>query len=178
MISGYWSEGGVANLLLLPSEGLVVFFLLLRRSAIETSRRPGEWLLALAAACAPLLAMGASGHALISPLVGGPLVLLGMLIQVHAKLTLGRSFGLVPAHRGLQLDGPYRVVRHPMYAGYLLSHLAFLALNATGWNATVYTVAYVLQIARLRAEERLLSRDEDYRFYQAAVRYRLIPGVF
>ena len=94
---------------------------------------------------------------------------MGMVVQLHAKITLGRSFGCVPAHRGLKLSGPYRFVRHPMYAGYLLSHLAFLAMNLTPWNIAVYALCYSLQLPRLLAEERLLSRDRCYRDYRAAV---------
>jgi len=91
---------------------------------------------------------------------------------------LGRSFGVVPAHRGLKLAGPYRFVRHPMYAGYLLSHLAFLTMNCTWWNVGVYAVLYGLQVPRLLAEERLLDTDLRYRAYRTKVRYRLIPGIF
>jgi protein-S-isoprenylcysteine O-methyltransferase Ste14 len=103
---------------------------------------------------------------------------MGLLVQVWAKLTLGRSLGLVPAHRGLKISGPYRYVRHPMYAGYLLSHLAFLLVNPTWWNLAVYGLAYGLQVPRLLAEERLLRQDPNYHTYESMVRSRLIPGVF
>jgi protein-S-isoprenylcysteine O-methyltransferase Ste14 len=168
----------VASLLLLPSEGLAVVFLLIRRRTSQVSRRPGEWLLALAATSAPLLVNGGTGQSLVPATVGGMVLLKGMIIQVHAKITLGRSFGCVPAHRGLQLAGPYRFVRHPMYAGYLVSHVAFLAMNPTLWNLGVYALLYGLQVPRLLSEERLLAADPVYCAYQALVRYRLIPGVF
>jgi protein-S-isoprenylcysteine O-methyltransferase Ste14 len=178
LLVDYFSQGGIANLLLLPSEGLVVVFLLVRRPAAEISRHPGEWLLAFGATCSPLLVAPGVGTNLVSPMVGATVLLMGIVIQVLAKLALGRSIGCVPAHRGLKLAGPYRFVRHPMYAGYLLSHLAFLAMNPTLWNLIVYAVGYSLQIPRLLAEERLLSGDPRYREYRAAVPYRLIPGVF
>ena len=103
---------------------------------------------------------------------------MGLIVQVHAKLILGRSFGCVPAHRGLQLSGPYRFVRHPMYAGYLLSHIAFLLVNPTLRNVAAYAFCYALQIPRLLAEERFLAIDPKYREYQANVTSRLIPGIF
>jgi protein-S-isoprenylcysteine O-methyltransferase Ste14 len=65
-----------------------------------------------------------------------------------------------------------------MYAGYLLTHVGFLLLNPTFWNLGIYGLCYGLQVPRLLAEERLLSRDPQYRAYRAAVPYRLIPGVF
>ena len=45
----------------------------------------------------------------------------GLIIVVASKITLGRSFGLVPANRGVVVRGPYTFVRHPIYAGYLVT---------------------------------------------------------
>jgi protein-S-isoprenylcysteine O-methyltransferase Ste14 len=173
-----WTPGSIVNLLLVPSEGLVIFFMLVRRHGKEVSRHLVDWLLALGSLCCPLMVMPAINPPLVSPVVAAPILLAGMLVQVYAKLALGRSFGVVPAHRGLMLAGPYRFVRHPMYAGYLLSHLAFLAMNPSWWNLAVYSLLYSLQIPRLLAEERLLQGDPQYRAYSFNVRYRLIPGVF
>ena len=170
--------GKWANLLLLASEGLVVVFLVLRRPATQITGDWREWAVALAATLAPLLVRPASEGETARAAFGALLLSTGMVVQVNAKLALGRSFGCVPAHRGLQLAGPYRFVRHPMYAGYLLSHAAFLFMNPSPWNAAVYAVCYALQIPRIFAEERLLARDPRYRQYQQTVRYRLIPGVF
>jgi protein-S-isoprenylcysteine O-methyltransferase Ste14 len=179
LLSASWERGGaVASLWLLPSEGLVLWFLLIRRRASRMSRKAGEWLLALAAGYAPLLVAAGTETSLVPATAGAVLLLAGMLVQIHAKVTLGRSFGCVPAHRGLKLAGPYQFVRHPMYAGYLVSHVAFLAMNPTLWNLGVYALAYGLQVPRLLAEERLLGADPRYKEYQARVRYRLIPGVF
>lgn len=178
LLSGYLAHGGLVNLLLLPSEGLVVVFLLLRRRTEAISRLPSEWTIALMATCAPLLVEPGVGRALVSPPLAAAVLLIGMFLQVHAKITLGRSFGCVPANRGLKLEGPYRFVRHPMYAGYLLSHTAFLAMNPTLWNLAVYGVSYGSQVCRLLAEERFLANDPDYRAYSEVVRFRLIPGIF
>jgi protein-S-isoprenylcysteine O-methyltransferase Ste14 len=178
LLGKYMAVGGVVNLLLLPSEGMVVVFLLVRRPAATISRRPAEWLLALAATISPMLVNTGIGEPLIPVIAAAFLLLMGLVVQVWAKLTLGRSLGLVPAHRGLKLSGPYRYVRHPMYAGYLLSHMAYLLVNPTWWNLAVYGLCYGLQVPRLLAEERLLRRDPSYRAFESAVRSRLIPGVF
>jgi protein-S-isoprenylcysteine O-methyltransferase Ste14 len=178
LLGKYLADGGVVNLLLLPSEGVVVAFLLVRRPAATISRRPLEWFLALAATISPMLVNTGIGEPLIPVTAAAFLLLAGLLVQVWAKLTLGRSLGLVPAHRGLKTSGPYHYVRHPMYAGYLLSHLAFLLVNPTWWNLAVYGFCYGLQVPRLLAEERLLGRDPSYRTYESMVRSRLIPGVF
>lgn len=174
----FTGQGHAVNLLLLLSEGSVLVFVLFRRRATHISRRPVDWLLAWSAVMAPLLVYPDSARALVPSIVGAAPMLLGLAIQVNAKMILGRSFGCVAANRGLKFSGPYRRVRHPIYLGYLLVHLGFLLINPTLWNLSVYALCYTLQIPRLLAEERLLSQDETYRQYMEQVRFRLIPKVF
>src|SRR3712207_5654835 len=107
-----------------------------------------------------------------------PLMLAGFMLQIAAKMTLRRSFGVVAANRGVKVGGPYRVIRHPMYAGYLLTQIGFLLTNPSVWNASIYAIALGFQISRILAEERVLSRDASYRAFTAAVPYRLAPGIF
>jgi len=171
-------DGNAVNLLLLLSEGIVLLLVLIRRSPKHISARPSDWLVAFSASTVPLLVYPNNAQALIPPFVGVAVMLLGLTIQVHAKLVLGRSFGCVAAHRGLKFSGPYRCVRHPMYLGYLLGHVGFLLLNPTIWNLSAYVLCYSLQIRRLLAEEQLLSQDADYSSYMGQVRFRMIPGVF
>jgi protein-S-isoprenylcysteine O-methyltransferase Ste14 len=173
------STAGIASaVIVLLSEGLVVLFVLTRRAAREMSQRPFEWCLAAAATILPLGVQSGGDWNFIPPLLGGLIAVLGIVIQFSAKLSLGRSFGCVPALRGLKTSGPYRYVRHPIYAGYLLTHVGFLAMNPSGWNLAIYVGCYAAQIPRLLAEERMLSRDAHYADYQATVRYRLIPGLY
>jgi protein-S-isoprenylcysteine O-methyltransferase Ste14 len=170
--------GGLANYFLLPSEGLVLVFLLVRRRSTVLTHDPRAWLLAIAATCAPLLVTPTASGSLVTPAIGASLMVSGLFFQIAAKLTLGRSFGCVAAHRGLKLGGPYRIVRHPMYAGYLVSHVGFLLMNPSVWNILVYMVCYSVQVPRILAEEELLGTDPAYQAYQKAVRFRLMPGVF
>ena len=178
LLSSVGPHWNVANLLLLPSEGLVVICMLFRRRTEQISWRWQEWLLALSATVAPMLVIPSFGTPLLSPAAGATLMISGTILQVHAKLVLGRSFGCVPANRGLKLTGPYCFIRHPMYAGYLISQVAFLMMNPTVWNFVLYGTCYSLQIPRLLNEERLLENDPQYRAYQARVKYRLIPFLF
>ena len=174
----FTGQGHAVNLLLLLSEGSVLVFVLFRRRATHLSRRPIDWLLAWSAMMIPLLVNPDSAHALVPTIVAAVPMLIGLAIQVDAKLVLGRSFGCVAANRGLKFSGPYRRVRHPIYLGYLLVHLGFFLMNATLWNLSVYLLCYCAQIPRLLVEERLLSQDQTYREYMRQVRFRLIPKVF
>jgi protein-S-isoprenylcysteine O-methyltransferase Ste14 len=103
---------------------------------------------------------------------------LGALFQISAKIALNRSFGIAPANRGIKRSGPYRYVRHPMYAGYFINNVGLLLLMLSFANAAVYAIAWTAQVMRVLAEERLLSQDPDYRAYMDDVRWRVIPGVF
>jgi protein-S-isoprenylcysteine O-methyltransferase Ste14 len=178
LLGAFRAHGGAASLLILPSEGLVLLFLVIRRRARALSLRARDWTLALFATAAPMLVATGIGRPLVAPSLAAVVMLTGTLVQLHAKLTLGRSFGCVAAHRGLKLDGPYRLVRHPMYAGYLVAHVGFLLVNPTAWNAFAYAVCYALQVPRLLGEERLLAEDAAYAAYRARVRWRLLPGLF
>jgi protein-S-isoprenylcysteine O-methyltransferase Ste14 len=178
LIADWWERGAAFNLLLLVSEGLVVVLISIRRNTRVISRRPSDWAFAFWGTALPLLVYPGAQGALLPVKCAAILLLLGLFVQVHAKIVLGRSMGCVPANRGLKFSGPYRLVRHPMYAGYLLSHVAFLLVNFSVWNCGVYALCYAVQIPRLLAEERLLSEDHQYADYRAQVRYRLIPGIF
>src|SRR5258708_7391035 len=55
LIAPGWEQKQLANLLLIPSEGLVVLFMLLRRRTEHISMRWQDWLLAFSATLAPML---------------------------------------------------------------------------------------------------------------------------
>jgi protein-S-isoprenylcysteine O-methyltransferase Ste14 len=77
------------------------------------------------------------------------------------------------------VEGPYRFVRHPGYAGTMLGVFAGgLALGS--WVAMIpLLVIGVLFIRRTLLEDRMLQRELDgYAEYAQRVRYRLVVGVF
>jgi protein-S-isoprenylcysteine O-methyltransferase Ste14 len=170
-------ETSWASLLVLAGEILVIAFVLIGRPASDVSQSPREWLLAFAGTAAPLFVQP-GGEALAPTWIIASLFFMGIGLQLAAKISLNRSFGIVPANRGVVTTGFYRVVRHPVYASYLVGHAAFLMINPTLWNVAVYGVALALQVGRMLAEEGLLSRDPAYASYMQTVRYRLVPGVY
>lgn len=164
--------------LLVISESLGVFLILTRRSATTISTRPFDWALSFIAVNAPLLAAPAAASTFIPSQVATALMFAGMIIQISAKAVLWRSFGLVPANRGIKTKGPYRFVRHPMYAGYTLTHIGFLLGFPSLQNSLLYLTVFLIEIARLVREELILNQDPLYREYASRVRYRLLPRVF
>jgi len=163
--------------LVLVGEVLLLFFVVFARPASDGSTSTREWGIAFAGTAVPRLAT--PGGAPFLPInVIAVIFLVGIMLQVATKVNLNRSFGIVPANRGVVTTGFYRLVRHPVYASYFIGHVAFLLANPTLWNLCIYSVELGFQIARMRAEEGLLSRDPIYASYLRNVRYRLVPGVY
>lgn len=104
--------------------------------------------------------------------------LVGAAGALWSLLALGRSFGLVAANRGLQTQGPYKLVRHPLYAFYFLVWAGYLLESPTARNIAIFSLAAVCQFVRIHREETFLSRDPAYRAYCSVVRYRLLPRVY
>jgi protein-S-isoprenylcysteine O-methyltransferase Ste14 len=76
-------------------------------------------------------------------------------------------------------DGPYGVVRHPMYAGALLMLIATPVALGSFWGLVAVVPMIATIVARLLDEERFLSAHlRGYSQYLARVRYRLVPRVW
>jgi protein-S-isoprenylcysteine O-methyltransferase Ste14 len=75
--------------------------------------------------------------------------------------------------------GPYRIVRHPGYAGSLLSPFAMVLALDSVWVLIPATAAVVIAVLRTALEDRTLQEElPGYREYADRVRYRLIPGIY
>jgi protein-S-isoprenylcysteine O-methyltransferase Ste14 len=174
----FFRTGHITGLFLLMSETLVVVLTVFRRSASAVDRSVlARTLTALSTLGPPLLVPGAA-VALLPEAATVAISCAGLCIVIAAKVTLGRSFALLPANRGIVSTGLYNVVRHPIYMGYVITHLAFLAASPTMWNLAALVIADGALLARAGCEERTLALDEKYRTYQARVRWRVAPGLF
>ncbi len=164
--------------LVLIAETSVALFVLFRRPTERISMRLGDWLLAATATYAPLLIVPSAELWPVLEVPAVALILFGNVVQISGKLFLRRSFGIAPANRGIKRDGLYRFVRHPIYVGYLFTHIGILLIMPSLVNLVIYAIGWWAQILRIQAEEALLTQDPDYRDYQAQTRWRLIPGLY
>ncbi len=150
---------------------------LLRRPAIAVDRRPGTWLVAFAALVG-LLYRPQGVHPSWGLVTGDILQLAGAVLCLAALSALGRSFGYVAADRGLRTGGPYAVVRHPVYASYLVMQVGYVLQAVSVRNLVIFVLATGVNAARALAEERLMLRTAPYAVYAGRVRWRFVPGVW
>lgn len=110
------------------------------------------------------------------------LIIAGMVFRLLAVASLGRLFTVnvtIRRDHALKTDGFYKYIRHPAYAGSLLSFLGFgLSLNNWGSLAVVVIPTAMAFLYRIRTEEQVLTAT----FGEAYIAYRrktraLIPFI-
>jgi protein-S-isoprenylcysteine O-methyltransferase Ste14 len=88
----------------------------------------------------------------------------------------------IQAERGQRVisAGPYRIVRHPGYAGFLLWAVASgVALNSLLSIIPMVVIALPITVYQTMIEDRMLHAElAGYADYAAKVRYRLIPDMW
>jgi protein-S-isoprenylcysteine O-methyltransferase Ste14 len=168
----------VTGLFLLVSEALVVVLTIFRRRAHTIDRTLQASVATIVSMVGPPLLRAGGVEPLVPDHVTAALSTAGLALVIVGKVVLGRSFGLVPANRGVVAQGPYTLMRHPIYTGYLITHVGFLAAHPTPMNVMVVVISDTALIVRALLEERVLNQDEQYRAYCARVGWHLMPGVF
>jgi protein-S-isoprenylcysteine O-methyltransferase Ste14 len=123
------------------------------------------------------------GISLLIPLIGLLIILAGMILRFIAILTLGKFFTVDVAIRKnhkIKQDGIYGLVRHPSYAGSILSFIGF-GISLNNWLSLILVSipVTIAMLYRMKIEERLLVEQfsSDYQDYMKRT-YRLIPWIY
>ena len=170
--------------------------LLAERQNLETAQSAKAWDKVLA----PLMALSMSFPLVIvagldhrfgwSPLFPLWLIVLGFLL-----ISLGYAFAAWALIENrffssvvrIQMDrghvvcdsGPYRIVRHPGYAGNVLALPGMVLALSSMWTLIPAAVALIITVIRTMLEDQTLQAElPGYRDYALRVRYRLIPGIY
>ena len=76
-------------------------------------------------------------------------------------------------------SGPYRIVRHPGYAGNIPPLLGIVLALSSVWTLIPAVVALIIAVIRTALEDQTLQEElPGYRNYAQRVRYRLFPGIW
>ena len=114
--------------------------------------------------------------------IGFLLYSIGGVLRLAPVFVLGRRFsGLVaiqPEHH-LVTGGLYGVIRHPSYLGLIIAVLGWGLVFRSGVGVIIAVLMLVVLIARIDAEERLLSETfgREYQAYRART-WRLVPYIY
>jgi protein-S-isoprenylcysteine O-methyltransferase Ste14 len=165
-------EPSLLNAGLVLYYAMVVFFLLKRRA----QRRGAPWsetIFAWVGAILPMFIVQLHPSGVLW--LGSVVQLIALALTLYSLYSLGYSFGIAPADRGLVKSGPYRFIRHPLYASEILFFLGYLISSPTWRNTAAFAIALVVDIVRIEMEEKVL---DGYTDYKEEVRWRLIPWVY
>lgn len=106
--------------------------------------------------------------------------LAGATLRAWAIQELGATY----SHRVVRISeshlicsGPYRVLRHPAYAGMLLANTGFVGYFASPASIAALALLAAAILWRIRVEEGVLMRSPEYREF-ASIRRRILPGVW
>ena len=164
--------------LFFAQQAVVVVAYLVRRPAQMVTLRTRDWLLALGGTFSHVLLRPDVAHTQWGLSVGLALQFVGVVIALWSLTTLGRSFGFAAADRGLVSRGPYAVVRHPVYASYVLLLSGYLFQSFSLRNVLVALLTVSCDMGRIRAEERILAENPAHPAYCRRVPWRMVPGVW
>ncbi len=102
------------------------------------------------------------------------LALFWWAVQVSLRQPLSAAFSPdLPSH--LVAQGPYRMIRHPLYCSYLLCWVAGWAATGRLWLGPTVAVMLVIYVRAATEEEKKFTRSPLAEAYQ---RYRARTGLF
>ncbi len=156
--------------LIVVTETIVAIFLIIRRDPDETEHTWQTWSTTTCGTLAPFLLRPIEASADLLP--GEILQVIAFIMQISALLYLNRSFGLLPAHRGVKSGGLYSWVRHPLYTAYIIMYLGYWINNQSLNNAAVIFAGTAFFGMRIYYEEALLLKYADYTNYANRIRWR------
>jgi protein-S-isoprenylcysteine O-methyltransferase Ste14 len=105
------------------------------------------------------------------------LVIVGTFMSIYCLRQLGRSFSIMATARELVTEGPYKFVRHPLYAAELITIVGVVLGHGSPLAFAVGAIWLLLQIRRAMYEESILRQSfPEYESYARRVPM-MVPGL-
>jgi len=174
-----WAQtGSLVVLGLVVYNTILVSVTIARRPSVSTSTQIKDWLAAVVTVGLSMVFRPTEWDQWFAQAGGFILQGVGVVIMMVALASLGRSFGIVAANRGIKRSGLYGWVRHPLYAGELIFFTGFLLTTFSPYNTVLWFGVLCGLVIRSWAEEDHLSQDPEYQAYMKAVPYSFFPKLF
>jgi len=159
---------------------LLILLVVIRRPAVRRLRGllPGSAAIAGVFLPSVFLALPSANLTQAMTIFSFAMILLGIISSILIACWLGRSFSILPQARALVTEGPYRIVRHPLYLAELIMVFGTMWQFEPPWSFWAMFLAIAAQIPRMHYEEQVLMEAfPSYRDY-ATRTARLLPGVY
>ena len=157
---------------------MVAVLFLIRSSPIYYSSSITGYLIAIASVNYYLLFDFDTINDSLSYSFGKVVMLIGGIMCFVSTLSLGRKFGILPINRGVKTKAAYRFIRHPIYLSYITLDSGIIMVFPSEKNCAVFFAGILLYILRIRYEEKVMERSEEYQEYKKKMKYKLIPFVY
>ena len=106
--------------------------------------------------------------------IGGAVLFIAGLVGIRHSMT---PFPRPLEGATLQVDGAYRLVRHPIYGGLILTALGWSLISSPWAFGLTGALVLVLEVKSRLEESMLDERFPEYEAYRSRVRWRFVPGV-
>jgi protein-S-isoprenylcysteine O-methyltransferase Ste14 len=160
---------------------LVIYLYVRRSSAIATTKSFLARFIAVFAFILPFIIPFLGNLANTGPVilaVSNLVMAAGLAFSLAALFALGSSFSIIPQTRRLVVQGPYRLVRHPIYVGEIIQYFGLVLAGVSIPKASVVLLLIACQVYRSIQEEKLLTGTfPEYHDY-ASKTARFLPGLF
>ena len=110
--------------------------------------------------------------------VAGLLLVIGAARALGPQALAGIRQATSDRRDTVKAVGPFRVIRHPIYLGWMLMVWAVPNMTANRLLFAAISSAYLLLAIPWEERSLIAAHGEEYRVYQRTVRWRIIPGVW
>jgi protein-S-isoprenylcysteine O-methyltransferase Ste14 len=171
----FWALELISQTLTIVFVGLVVFLTISRMPPRSTAHGLAPRVAAILGTFV-LVALGflPSGDVpLAMRIIATALILIGTIGSIYCLAVLGRSFSIVAQARKLVTNGPYSIVRHPLYLAEGVTTIGIIIMHWSGAAVALGIVQIALQFWRMSFEEQVL-RDAFPEYEEYADRVGMI----